>query len=176
VSLTIRLAEPADLPRLLEIYNHYVIHTPVTFDLEPLTLEQRRSWFEQFTATGRHRLWIAARGGIVQGYACSQGFRVKRAYDTTVETSVYCAPEAIGQGIGSALYRSLFDALRDEDIHSFIGGVTLPNEASLRLHARFGFRPAGVMHGVGRKFGTYWDVGWFEKVLEPAATRCGVHE
>ena len=164
MSPSIRLAEASDLPRLLEIYNHYVVHTPVTFDLEPISLEQRRAWLEQFAPTGRHRLWVAVHGGVVEAYACSHGFRTKRAYDTTVETSVYCAHDAVGRGLGSALYTVLFEALRDEDIHSFIAGITLPNDASLRIHQRFGFRPVGVMQGVGRKFGTYWDVGWFEKV------------
>jgi len=164
VSHVIRLAETADLPRLVDIYNHYVVHTEVTFDLEPVTLEQRREWLKQFASSGRHRLWVATRDGVVRAYACTHGFRVKRAYDTTVETSVYCAPDAVGEGLGSALYAEMFEALRGEDIHSFIGAVTLPNEASLRLHERFGFRSAGVLHAVGRKFGRYWDVGWFEKV------------
>jgi phosphinothricin acetyltransferase len=161
---TTRPAELADLPRLLEIYNHYVVQTPVTFDLEPVSLPARRVWFEQFALTGRHRLWVAERSGTLLGYAASHQFRVKRAYDTTVEPSVYCAPEACGQGVGGALYAAMFAALRDEDIHAYVAGITLPNEASLRLHERFGFTLSGVMHGVGRKFGSYWDVAWYEKV------------
>ena len=91
-------------------------------------------------------------------------FRTKRAYDTTIETTIYCAPEATGRGIGVLLYSALFDVLADEDIRSYIAGITLPNDASIKLHERFGFTSAGRMHAVGRKFGQYWDVGWYERV------------
>ena len=163
-ALSIRPASERDLPRLLEIYNHYVVHTPITFDLEPLTLEQRRPWFEQFAATGRHRLLVAEEAGVVLAYAGTHQFRVKRAYDPTVETSVYCAHEATGRGIGTQLYTALFEAVQAEDIRTYIAGVTLPNPASITLHERHGFVPVGTMHDVGRKFGKYWAVRWFEKV------------
>src|SRR5215471_12141245 len=81
--LLIRPAILPDLPRLTEIYNHYVIHTPITFDLEPKTVEARRSWFEQFAPTGRYRLLVAEEKGAVGGYAGTTRFRPKAAYDTT---------------------------------------------------------------------------------------------
>ena len=99
------------------------------------------------------------------GYAGTTGFRDKRAYDTTVETTIYCAPESIRRGIGSQLYATLFDALRGEDIRLAVGGITVPNDASIALHERFGFTLAGVMHEVGRKFDRYWDVAWYERRL-----------
>src|SRR5581483_5478546 len=161
----IRPARAEDLPRLVEIYNHYVRETAITFDLEPWSVEQRRPWFEQFRETGPHRLLVAERDGAIAGYAGSHRFRDKAAYDTTVETTIYCAAEATGAGIGSALYRALFAALAGEDLHLAVAGITLPNPASVALHERFGFARAGVMHAVGRKFGRYWDVGWYEKRL-----------
>jgi phosphinothricin acetyltransferase len=162
--LTIRPAVESDLVRLTEIYNHYVVHTAITFDLEPYTVDARRTWFAQFATTGRHRLLVAEADGVVLAYAGTHQFRTKAAYDTSVETTVYCAPDATGRGIGRALYGALFDAVRDEDINAFIAGITLPNEASVALHERFGFTPAGVMHAVGRKFDRFWDVGWYERV------------
>jgi phosphinothricin acetyltransferase len=162
---TIRPARLDDLARLTEIYNHYVIHTPITFDLEPFTVDERRDWFAQFCDSGRHRLLVAETAGAIAGYTCSHQFRMKAAYDTTVEFTVYCDAAYTGRGIGSALYRALFDALRGEDIRTVIAGITLPNAASEALHARFGFVPAGVMHAVGHKFGTYWDVGWYEREM-----------
>jgi phosphinothricin acetyltransferase len=162
---TIRSAIATDLPELLEIYNHYVLHTPITFDIEPGSLEQRRVWLAQFAETGRHRLLVAENAGRLVGYAGSHQFRAKQAYEASVETTIYCAPGAQGQGIGRALYDALFEALRAEDIHSFIAGVTLPNPASVALHQRCGFTLSGTMHAVGRKFGSYWDVAWYEKVL-----------
>jgi phosphinothricin acetyltransferase len=161
----VRLATIADLPRLVEIYNHYVVHTPITFDLVPVTVEQRRGWFDQHSASGRHRLFVAEASGQVVAYASSHQFRIKAAYDSTVETTVYCDPTQTRRGLGTALYRVLFDALRDEDIASFIAGITLPNEASLALHARFGFEHCGTMQRVGRKFDAYWDVGWYERLM-----------
>ena len=110
--VSIRSALRADIPRLTEIYNHYVIHTPVTFDLEPYTVEKRMEWFGQFAATGRHRLLVAEGNGIVVGYAGSMRWRPKAAYDTTVETTIYTAQEAVGKGLGRKLYAALFEALR----------------------------------------------------------------
>lgn len=165
-AVNIRPAIDDDLAPIVEIYNHYVVHTPITFDLEPYSIEERRPWFEQFAATGRHRLLVADDAGAVIGYAGTHQFRTKKAYDTTVEATIYCAPEATGRGIGAALYSALFEALSGEDIHSWIAGITLPNDASVKLHERFGFAPAGRMHSVGRKFGQYWDVGWYERVSE----------
>jgi phosphinothricin acetyltransferase len=163
--VTIRLAEERDLARLTEIYNHYVRETPITFDLEPYTVETRRAWLDKFSQRGPHRLVVAEQDGLVLGYAGTTGFRDRRAYDTTVETTIYCAPDATGRGLGTLLYAALFDALRGEDIRSAIAGTTLPNDASIAIHERFGFTLVGVMHEVGRKFDRYWDVAWYEKAL-----------
>ena len=160
----IRTALRSDLPRLTEIYNHYVIHTPITFDLAPHTVEARVPWFEQFATTGRHRL-LVAEIGIVAGYAGTMRFRNKAAYETSVETTVYCSHDVVGHGIGSRLYAALFEAIAGEDIHRIIGGYTLPNAATLALHERFGFKQVAVFSEAGRKFGRYWDVGFSERPL-----------
>jgi phosphinothricin acetyltransferase len=159
----IRPAARADLPQLTEIYNYYIVHTPVTFDVEPYTVERREPWFAQFGAAGRHRLLVAESDAGVIGYAGTMRFRPKAAYETTVETTIYCAPEAAGRGIGSRLYAALFETLRGEDIHRFVAGYTLPNSATAAIHARFGFKVVGVFSEVGRKFGKYWDVCWTER-------------
>jgi phosphinothricin acetyltransferase len=161
--IRIRPAVRADLPRLTEIYNYYVVNTPVTFDVEPYTVEGREAWFAQFGATGRYRLLVAESDGSVVGYAGTTRFRPKAAYETTVETTVYCAPEAVGKGFGRRLYAALFEALRGEDIHRVVAGYTLPNAATAALHERFGFRVVGVFNENGRKFGKYWDVCWTER-------------
>ena len=159
----IRTVERADLARLTEIYNYYVLNTPVTFDVEPYTVERREVWLAQFSATGRHRLIVAEKDGVVLGYAGTTRFRPKAAYETTVETSVYCAPEAVGKGIGRRLYAELFEMVTGEDIHRFVAGYVLPNAASEALHRRFGFKAVGVFGENGRKFGKYWDVCWAER-------------
>jgi phosphinothricin acetyltransferase len=135
----------------------------VTFDVEPYTVERREAWFAQFSATGRHRLLVAEENGIVLGYAGTTRFRPKAAYETTVETTIYCAPEAIGKGLGKRLYAELFVVLKGEDIHRFVAVYVLPNPATEALHRRFGFRVVGVLSENGRKFGKYWDVCWVER-------------
>jgi phosphinothricin acetyltransferase len=154
----IRPAEQADLPALLAIYNHYVLTTPITFDIEPRTLEQRRAWFAQFSDTGRYRCFVAEADGRAVGWVSSAPFKEKEAYSTTIETSVYLDPSATGRGLGKALYAALFDALAGEDIHRAFAGVTLPNDASVALHRAVGFEEAGRYAQIGRKFGKFWDV------------------
>ncbi len=163
--LLIRPARIGDLSRLTEIYNHYVLNTSVTFDVEPYTVEKRLTWFQQFAETGRYRLLVADENGTVLGYAGTTRFRPKAAYDTTVETTIYCADGAGHKGLGTKLYRALFEAIAGEDVHHIVAGYTLPNEASRRLHERLGFKPVGIFHEVGRKFGRYWDVAWTERPL-----------
>ena len=165
-ALSVRPAVRDDLPALTAIYNHYVVHTTITFDVTPFDPEERRAWFDDHAATGRHRLLVAADAdGAVAGYATTSRWRPKAAYDTTVESSVYCRPDAVGRGIGTRLYAALFEALAAEDIHRIVAGIGQPNPASVALHERFGFRRVGVFESVGRKFGHYWDVAWFERPL-----------
>jgi phosphinothricin acetyltransferase len=172
VTVTVRAAVPDDLPALTAIYNHYVEHTHITFDLVPYTVEQRRAWFDHYAETGPHRLLVAVdRVGadeVVIGYATSGRFRDKPAYAPSVETSVYCAPDAVGRGAGSALYVALFDALAGEDVHRAFAGVALPNDASLAFHRGFGYTEVGTFREVGRKFGQWWDVQWLERGIDAA--------
>jgi phosphinothricin acetyltransferase len=161
----VRRAVVDDLPALTAIYNHYVEHTVVTFDVEPFTVEQRREWFDHYATTGPHRLLVGELDGAVAGYATSSQFRVKPGYATSVETTVYCDPSATGRGLGSALYGELFSALAGEGLHRAYAGVALPNDASVRLHERCGFAELGTFHEVGRKLGRWVDVRWFERQL-----------
>lgn len=161
----IRAATTQDLPRLTEIYNYYVLHTPITFDLEPFTVEKRAAWLNQFELTGRHQLLIAEVNNIVVGYAGTTRFRAKAAYDTTVEGTIYCAPEAVGKGVGHNLFAALFRAIEAEDIHRIVGGYTLPNAGSASLLEKFGFQMVGIFHEAGRKFDRYWDVAFMERPL-----------
>ena len=160
----IRPATLDDLQPLTDIYNHYVVHTPISLDLEPFTPAERREWFDKHAAAGPHRLFVAVDvDGRLLGYASSSRWRPKPGYDTTVESSVYCRPDVVGRGCGTAMYRVLFDALAQENVHTIVAGVGLPNPASLALHERFGFRQVGVFQGVGRKFERFWDVAWLQR-------------
>lgn len=123
----VRVGADEDVEALTAIYNHYVLTTPATFDIEPLTVEQRRAdWFSQSAATGPHRLLVAVDTSGVLGYATSGPFRPKAAYTTTVSTSVYLAPGTTGRGVGSLLYNELFHALEGQDLHRAMAGITQP--------------------------------------------------
>lgn len=163
----VRPGVEADLNALTNLYNHYVRETPITFDTTVFTPEERRPWLLSHLEDGRHRLIVAtsANSRRVLGYTTSSPFRAKPAYDTSVEVSVYLAPGAGGRGVGTLLYSALFEALADEDVHRAYAGIAQPNEPSTRLHERFGFRYVGTYREVGRKFGRYWDVAWYEKDL-----------
>jgi len=164
--LTVRPGEAGDIAAMRDIYNHYVRETPITFDIEPVSMENRETWFRQFAPTGRHRLFVAEEGRAIAGYAYSMQFRQKPAYDTSVEVTIYTKPDRARQGIGRALYGALFEALAVEDVHRALAIIVKPNPASEAFHAAFGFRPVGVLSDVGFKLGRYHSTGYWEKTLE----------
>jgi phosphinothricin acetyltransferase len=164
--LTVRTASKDDLAAINAIYNHYVLQAHYTFDVEPITIEARREWFAHYGSSGRHRVLVAVSDDVVAGFASSSRFRPKPAYETSVETSIYLAPDMVAIGAGSRLYEQLFKLLEDEDVHRAYAGIALPNPASIALHERFGFKRVAHFTEQGRKFGRYWDVAWYEKALQ----------
>ncbi|MCZ7414782.1 MULTISPECIES: GNAT family N-acetyltransferase [unclassified Streptomyces] len=183
----VRPGDEEDLDALTTLYNHYVTETPITFDLTPFTPDERRPWLLSYSKDGPHRLLVAEESasasdgrraaasvsapvpvpapGRLLGYATSSPFRARPAYAGSVEVTVYLDPRAVGRGVGSLLYRRLLAELADGDVHRAFAAIALPNEASVRLHTRFGFRYVGTFGEAGRKFGRYWDVAWYEKSL-----------
>jgi phosphinothricin acetyltransferase len=165
-AVAVRPCIEGDLEQLNDIYNHYVATSAATFDLDPIPMDVRREWFGHYAETGPHRLLVAVEAEEVLGYATSSKVRPKPAYVTSVETTIYLAPDVTGRGVGSVLYDALFRALEGEDVHRAYAGITdIPNPASVALHERFGFHAVGTFREQGRKFGRYWDVQWFEKDL-----------
>lgn len=147
------------------LYNHYVEHTSVTFDIEPWTVERRAEWCAGFAATGPHRLLVAEEEGSIVGMAWSGPWRSRPAYATSVETSVYCLDGETGRGVGTALYMELLHLLEAEPLRRAFAVITLPNEVSERLHRRLGYSQVGVLPEAGRKFGRYWDVSIWQRAL-----------
>ena len=164
---SIRNFRSEDIEALVRLYNRYIEETTITFDINPHTVEQRREhWLSHYQASGRYRLLIAECDQKVVGYASSSQFRTKAAYDTSVETSIYVDMSFQGKGIGTQLYTALFNALEPEDIHRAYAGITMPNDISVAIHKKFGFKQVGLFKEVGRKFNRYWDVAWFEKEIK----------
>jgi 2-haloacid dehalogenase len=163
--IDVRPATIDDLDGITEIYNHYVVNSPATFDLTPLTAQERRGWFDHYSESGPYRLLVATRGERIAGYATSSRFRPRPAYDPSIEVTVYLAHDEASKGIGSLLYQQLFAALRAEDLHRAYAAISQPNPASVALHRRFAFHDVGTLHQVGRKHDKWWDVLWMERAL-----------
>jgi phosphinothricin acetyltransferase len=149
--------------QVLNLYNFYIRNTPATFDIKEHRLEDRISWFQQFKQGTRYQYLIAVDGQKVAGIVFTVKFRDKMAYETSVETGIYCSPDFAGKGLGQKLYDALFERLAGHDINRIYASITLPNERSIKLHERNGFKRIGVLTGVGRKFGKFWDVSYYEK-------------
>jgi phosphinothricin acetyltransferase len=160
----IRSAIEDDVRSVNSIYNYYVERSHATFDTSLVSDDARRTWLARHRGP-RYRVLVACVGSDVIGFASSGSYRPRAGYDTTVETSVYVAPERVGHGIGRALYTALFGRLANEDVHRAVAGITQPNDASVALHLAFGFRLVGRFNEQGRKFGRYWDVDWYERAL-----------
>ena len=158
----IRDANATDVPRLTDIYNHYVLHSDATFDDVPF--DDRTEWFSHYAPSGPHRLLVVEDDGVVQGYCTSSPYRPKPGYRTTVETSVYLAPDAVGRGHGRALYGALLPQLEGIGLHRALAGIAVPNPASVALHEAFGYRLVGTYTEVGFK-GRWVDVSWYERPL-----------
>jgi phosphinothricin acetyltransferase len=160
-----RYARVSDIPALTAIYNYYILNTAAVFELEPVSAENRSAWFSTFSPESRYKLITAACGEEAVGYISTSRFREKAAYVRSVEVSVFIHPDHTGRGIGSELFSRLLQELSATDTHRIYACIAVPNEASYRLHSRFGFRETGVFSEAGFKFGRYHDIRWMEKSL-----------
>ena len=136
--IRIRTATENDLPRLLEIYNDIIINTTAVYDYEPHTIEMRKQWWEAKKAQG-FPVFVAEEDGRIVGFSSIGPFRAWAAYKYSVENSVYVASNARGKGIGKLLIPPLLDASKSLGMHTVIAGIDATNEASIKLHKRFGF-------------------------------------
>jgi L-amino acid N-acyltransferase YncA len=162
--VTVRSADPADLPRIAAIYDEQVRTAISTFDLEPRPLSY---WEERSASTrpGDHLLVGCSEAEEVVGYAYSSTYRPRPGYDRTREVSVYLAAEARGQGLGRLLYDELLARLRADGVHQVLAVIALPNDASEALHRACGFERVGVLPEVGWKFGRWIDTAFWGLTL-----------
>ena len=158
---TIREAVLGDAAALLDIYAPYIKDTVITFEYNVPTAEEFAARIGETAAL--HPYIVCERGGQIVGYAYAHRIRERAAYDWAAELSIYLAPEAQGQGVGTALYQCLTDLLVLQQMRVLYGCVTLPNGKSQKLHEKLGFSLVGVWHGSGWKRNGWHDVGWFEK-------------
>lgn len=160
--MLIRKAELKDLEDLLEIYNYEVVYGISTLDIHPKTLEEWKQWFDTHNIDN-HPLIVAEIDGHAVGYASLSPYREKEAYCSTVELSVYVDVSYRKMGIADALMKAILDMAReDESIHMVVSVITGGNEASIRLHDKYGFTYCGSIHEVGVKFSEYRDIENYE--------------
>lgn len=166
---TIRLATSSDAAAIAEIYAPYCDATVVSFEeTAPSSEEMAR----RIATIGATRPWIVLEShGRIVGYAYASPHHDRAAYRWSVSTAIYIGREHHRRGAGRALYTTLFALLRALGYRQASAGITLPNPASVGLHAAFGFAPAGVYRQIGYKMGGWHDVGWFQAEIQPGSDR-----
>lgn len=159
----IRPVDFSDAPGICAIYNEYVENSLITFEEKRVTpgeMEKRIAGLK-----GRFPWLVIEEEDRIRGYAYASPWRVRSAYRYSVESTVYLATECRGRGLGRCLYTALLTELQKKEIHRVIGGIALPNEASVALHESLGFRKCAQFSEVGFKKGQWIDVGYWEKEL-----------
>lgn len=155
---------PRDADAIAAIYSHYVSHSIVTFELDPVGAAEMRLRIGQLQTQGMPWLIAEDETGLL-GYAYAGRWRARPAYRNSVESSVYVADAALGRGIGRLLYVHLVELLESAGLHSVIAGVSLSNPASVALHEALGFEQVAHFRQVGFKFGRWIDVGYWQRLL-----------
>jgi L-amino acid N-acyltransferase YncA len=160
----IRSATIEDAAAILNIYSHYVENTAITFEIDTPDLAEIEKRIAGIIKTFT---WIVYElNDEVLGYAYFTRFKERKAYDFSCETTVYVKNGHHGKGIGSLLYKNLIDKLHQTKMAVAIGGIALPNDASVKLHEKIGFKNVGILKNVGRKFNRWIDVGYWELELK----------
>jgi phosphinothricin acetyltransferase len=168
MSSALRLATEQDAESISGIYAPVVRDTPISFEWEPPTIAQMQ---QRIVRTLAALPWLVyEHDGEVLGYVYAGKHSERTAYQWSVDVSVYVHPAARRMGVGRALYTSLFAALIVQGFYNVYAGATLPNPGSVALHEGVGFKRVGVYHAVGYKFGTWYDVVWWERALQAKPT------
>lgn len=162
--MVIRDAARNDAAAIVAMYNHFIVNTAITFEEQAITESDMAQRIAE--VQGGALPWLVAeQDGVVLGYAYATKWRVRHAYRFSVESTVYLAPSFAGKGIGRLLYTALLGRLRGQGCHLVIGGIALPNAASVALHEALGFRKVAEFNEVGFKFGRWVDVGYWQLML-----------
>lgn len=159
--LVMRLASPEDAQAVHAIYAPYVSHSVATFEIEPPTVEQMRERIVHVLE--RYPYLVAEREGRILAFAYASTFRSRPAYDWSVETTIYAAPDAIGTGVAGLIYARLEELLAGMGIRSMYACIADPNPASERFHEKCGYVKAGSFTNCGFKHGTWLGITWWEK-------------
>lgn len=163
MSTSIRPVTSADAAAICDIYNHYVLNTTISFELDVISVAEMEGRIAEISA--QFPWLVAEEEGRILGNAYASKWKPRLAYRHAVEASVYLATDSGGKGIGSQLYRVLFALLKERDVHAVIGGIAIPNAGSIGLHEKMGFVKVAHFNQVGRKFDQWIDVGYWQLIL-----------
>ena len=166
MDIDIRPAVESDIPVLTEMFNYYIKNGYSTFKEEAVTTDYMFSQFKKYDLDGPYRMLVAELDGRVVGKATSSRYREPHVFRKTVEFGIYLAPEVADKGIGSKLYKALFESLQDEDVHLVVAGIALPNAGSVALHKKFGFKKVGVYDEYAYVNGRFHSSLWMQKRLK----------
>jgi len=158
----IRACAAGDAAAIAEIYNHFVRETVVTFEETPVTVDEMARRISDVSARFPWLVWDD--DGAVAGYAYAAAWKARAAYRFAVETTIYLSASHQGRGIGSKLYGALLAELKTRGFHSVVGGVALPNPASVALHEKLGFKKVAHFAEVGRKLDRWVDVAYWQLI------------
>lgn len=164
--MNVRPATVADLPAILAIYNEAVLNSTATAAYEPQLLEERAAWYSERLAKN-YPVFVAEDTGRIVGWSALNPYQPRIGYRYTAENSVYVAADRRGEGIGRHLLEPLIEAAQERGFHAIIAGITADNEASVRLHAAFGFQQVGYLREVIFKFDRWLDLIYMELLLTP---------
>ncbi|MDR2807872.1 MAG: GNAT family N-acetyltransferase [Spirochaetaceae bacterium] len=159
----IRPVTITDAASLCSLYNYYIEQTVITFEQEPVSLQTMEERIRNITARYPWLVWED--GGEIIGYAYVNKWRERFAYRFSVENSIYLRHGFEGQGMGSRLLAALLDKLHKSDLHAVVSAITLPNERSIALHEKFGFKAIARFNEIGFKMDRWLDVGYWELIL-----------
>jgi L-amino acid N-acyltransferase YncA len=159
----IRPVQLSDAAAIAQIYQHYVTTTIISFETEPPSVDEITARMQKITA--RHSWLVYESEGALLGYAYTSTFRERRAYQASVESTIYLDQTAIGRGIGRALYQALLDDAATKGYREALGVIALPNEVSVRLHEKLGFVKVAHLEKIGYKFNQWIDVSIWQKHL-----------
>lgn len=159
----IRAITRDDAERIAILYNYYIEKTVITFEEEPIDAAEMNRRIDKVTQT---HPWLGQeQDGVLAGYAYAAPWHSRCAYRLSAETTIYVDSHYLGMGIGFSLYGALIEQLRARGFHCAIGGIALPNQASVALHKKLGFRKVAEFEEVGWKFGRWINVGYWELIL-----------
>ncbi|NOU84927.1 GNAT family N-acetyltransferase [Paenibacillus sp. LMG 31460] len=162
-TLSFKELEESDIPLLMDIYNHFVVHTTVSFHTEPVEISE-------FTESVRHpnpryQTYVITLDGVLQGYVQVMPHKKKQAYDTTGEVTIYLHPECVGKGLGSAAIQYIETVAKERGFHALISTICANNIPSIHMFTKNGYTQCAHYREVGFKWGQFLDIVTYQKII-----------